>query len=52
MVIHAFAREGIDSHFIGQVVPPGSGVMLVAGAATVPLPVFPRDEIIRVLSGA
>jgi len=51
VVIHAFAREGIDSHFIGQVVPPAQGVMLVDGAVTRPLPVFPQDEITRVLGG-
>jgi hydrogenase expression/formation protein HypE len=51
-VIHAFAREGIDSHFIGQVLAPGQGVLLVDGAVTGPLPAFPQDEIARVLGGA
>ncbi|HEU4370236.1 MAG TPA: AIR synthase family protein [Methylomirabilota bacterium] len=47
MVIHALAREAIDSHFIGQVVPPEQGVLLVAGTRQWPLPVFARDEIAR-----
>jgi hydrogenase maturation factor len=46
-VIHALAREAIDGHFIGQVVPPEQGVMLVEGRHQWPLPVFPRDEIAR-----
>jgi hydrogenase maturation factor len=47
MVIHALAREAIDSHFIGQVVPPEQGVMLVEGTRQWPLPVFAQDEIAR-----
>ena len=47
IVIHALAREGIDSHFIGQVVPPAEGVTLVTGSRRTPLPEFPRDEITR-----
>ena len=46
-VIHALAREQIDSHFIGQVVPREQGVMLVEGTRQWPLPTFPRDEIAR-----
>jgi hydrogenase maturation factor len=49
IVIHALAREGIDSHFIGQVVPPERGIALVDGGAERPLPRFPRDEIVRAL---
>jgi hydrogenase maturation factor len=47
IVIHALAREQIDSHFIGQVVPREQGVMLVGGTRQWPLPTFPRDEIAR-----
>jgi hydrogenase expression/formation protein HypE len=47
VVIHALAREAIDCHFIGQVVPPEQGVMLVEGTRRWPLPVFARDEIAR-----
>jgi hydrogenase maturation factor len=49
-VIHALAREGIDSHFIGQVVPPGEGVMLVDGARQEPMPLFEQDEITRIFA--
>jgi hydrogenase expression/formation protein HypE len=49
VVIHALAREGIDSHFIGQVVPPEKGRLLVEGTMERPLPRFQRDEITRVL---
>ena len=35
IVIHALAREAIDCHFIGQVVPPEQGVTLVRGHAPV-----------------
>jgi hydrogenase maturation factor len=51
-LIHAFAREGIDSHYIGQVVAPERGVLLVEGAQTRPLPLFAQDEITRVLGSA
>ena len=47
IVIHALAREQIDSHFIGQVVPREQGVMLVEGTRQWPQPTFPRDEIAR-----
>jgi hydrogenase expression/formation protein HypE len=47
IVIHALAREAIDCHFIGQVVPAEQGVTLVDGARQWPLPVFARDEIAR-----
>lgn len=46
-VIHALAREGIDSHYIGQVVERGKGVLLVEAQGERPLPVFPRDEIAK-----
>jgi len=51
VVIHALARESIDCHFIGQVVPRAQGVTLVDGARQVPLPVFPQDEITRLFAG-
>ena len=47
IVIHALAREGIDSHYIGQVVPRDQGVTLVEGATERPMPVFAQDEITR-----
>jgi hydrogenase expression/formation protein HypE len=47
IVIHALAREGIDSHFIGQVVPPEQGVTLTDGVRQWPLPTFARDEITK-----
>jgi hydrogenase expression/formation protein HypE len=47
IVIHALAREGIDSHFIGQVVPPEQGVTLTDGIRQWPLPTFARDEIAK-----
>ena len=52
IVIHALARESIDCHFIGQVVPREQGVTLVDGAKQEPLPVFPQDEITRLFAGA
>jgi hydrogenase maturation factor len=47
IVIHALARESIDCHFIGQVVPREQGVTLVEGGRSRPLPVFAQDEITR-----
>ena len=47
VVIHALAREAIDCHFIGQVVPPEQGVTLNEGTRQWPLPSFARDEIAR-----
>jgi len=52
IVIHAFAREGIDSHFIGQVVPRDKGLTLVEGARVEPLPVFHQDELTRLFGEA
>jgi hydrogenase expression/formation protein HypE len=52
MVIHALAREGIDSHFIGQVVPREQGLVLVDGARQEPLPIFEQDEITKIFGGA
>ena len=52
IVIHALAREGIDCHFIGQVVPREQGVTLVDGSRQAPLPVFPQDEITKLYRGA
>ena len=51
VVIHALAREGIDSHYIGQVVAPEQGVKLVDGARERPMPVFAQDEITRLFTG-
>jgi len=45
IVIHALARESIDCHFIGQVVPREQGVTLVSGSRQEPMPVFAQDEI-------
>src|SRR5437773_6680693 len=45
IVIHALARESIDCHFIGQVVPREQGVTLVSGSRQEPVPVFAQDEI-------
>jgi hydrogenase expression/formation protein HypE len=50
IVIHALAREGIDAHYIGQVVPRAEGVMLVDGARREPMPVFAQDEITRLFT--
>jgi len=47
IVVHALARESIDCHYIGQVVPRERGVVLVEGNVERPLPVFPQDEITR-----
>src|SRR6185295_17593094 len=52
IVIHALARESIDCHYIGQVVPAEQGVTLVEGSAERPMPVFPQDEITRLFQGA
>jgi len=52
IVIHALAREGIDCHFIGQVVPREQGVTLVDGSRQAPLPMFPQDEITKLYQGA
>ena len=51
IVIHALAREGIDCHYIGQVVPAAEGVKLVDGAAERPMPIFAQDEITRLFTG-
>ena len=50
IVIHALARESIDSHFIGQVVPREQGVVLVQGSRQEPLPVFAQDEIAKLFA--
>jgi hydrogenase maturation factor len=52
MVIHALARESIDCHFIGQVVPREQGVTLVSGSRQEPMPVFAQDEIARLFRSA
>jgi hydrogenase maturation factor len=51
LVIHALARESIDCHFIGQVVPREQGLTLVEGARQAPLPIFHQDEITRIFTG-
>jgi hypothetical protein len=51
VVIHALARESIDCHFIGQVVPREQGCLLVDGARQELLPIFPQDEITRLFAG-
>jgi hydrogenase maturation factor len=50
VVIHALGREGIASHYIGQVVPRAEGVTLVDGHRRVPMPVFAQDEVTKVFS--
>jgi len=50
IVIHALAREGIDSHFIGQVVRREQGLLLVDGARQEPLPIFEQDEIAKIFT--
>jgi len=52
VMIHALARESIDCHFIGQVVPREQGVTLVSGSRQEPMPVFAQDEITRLFQGA
>jgi hydrogenase expression/formation protein HypE len=52
IVIHALARESIDCHFIGQVVPRDQGVTLMDGARQEPMPIFPQDEITRIFAHA
>jgi hydrogenase expression/formation protein HypE len=51
VVIHALAREGIDSHYIGQVVPREQGLLLVDGSYQEPLPIFHQDEITKLFAG-
>jgi hydrogenase maturation factor len=52
IVLHALARESIDCHFIGQVVPREQGVTLVEGSRQEPLPIFPQDEITKLFAGS
>lgn len=52
LVIHALARESIDCHFIGQVVPRGEGVVLVEDNQRRPMPVFAQDEIGKLFPAA
>ena len=52
IVIHALAREAIDCHFIGQVVPREQGVTARGGrAASGRCPSFAQDEIARLFEG-
>ena len=51
LVLHALAREGIDAHYIGQVVPREQGVVLVEGNVPSALPTFPQDEITKLFAG-
>jgi hydrogenase expression/formation protein HypE len=48
-VLDALASASIDARVIGEVVPVGQGVTLVAGTRRWPLPTFARDEIARLL---
>jgi hydrogenase maturation factor len=50
IVIHALARESIDCHYIGQVVPREEGVTLVDGNRRDPMPVFSEDEITKLFA--
>jgi hydrogenase maturation factor len=50
IVIHALARESIDCHYIGQVVPREEGVTLVDGNRREPIPVFSEDEITKLFA--
>jgi hydrogenase expression/formation protein HypE len=50
LVLHALAREGIDCHYIGQVVDRAQGVTLVDGAHREPMPVFAQDELTRLFA--
>jgi hydrogenase expression/formation protein HypE len=50
IVVHALARESIDCHFIGTVVPREQGIMLVDGGRQWPMPSFPQDEITRLFT--
>ncbi len=50
VVLHAWAREGIDAAFIGRVVEQPAGVTLAAGGRTRELPRFARDEITRLFA--
>ena len=52
VVIHALAREAIDCHFIGQVVPAAQGVTITDGTRQWPLPIFARDEITKLFEEA
>jgi len=52
IVIHALARESIDCHFIGTVVPREQGIMLVDGGKQWPMPSFPQDEITKLFTEA
>ena len=51
IVIHALARESIDCHFIGQVVPREQGIVLMSGSRQESMPVFAQDEISRLFQG-
>jgi hydrogenase expression/formation protein HypE len=50
VVIHALAREGIEAHFIGRVVPRAEGVALVDGPRRQPMPTFFQDEITKIFA--
>ncbi len=50
ILLHAFAREGIDAAFIGRVVPREAGVVLTRGGTPGPLPRFEQDELTRLLA--
>jgi hydrogenase expression/formation protein HypE len=50
VVLHAWAREGIDCAYIGRAVPREAGVTLTAGGEARELPLFPQDEITRLFA--
>ena len=51
IVIHALAREGIDCHYLGQVVPRERGIVLVENNTERPMPIFHQDEIAKIFAG-
>jgi hydrogenase maturation factor len=51
IILHAWARAGIDGAFIGRVLPPGAGVTLDRDGTRRPLPRFDQDEVTRLLAG-
>jgi hydrogenase expression/formation protein HypE len=48
-VMRAMEQEGIPVAEIGKVTPPEEGVILVRGGTAFPMPIFPRDEVVRAL---
>jgi hydrogenase maturation factor len=50
-VLQALERKGIPGREIGEVLDAGEGVLLLREGCDGPMPVFPRDEVARALSG-